>query len=75
LEWRGVKRGVDQLAQIFFWGKDFRIDFFEECEVSHKLLGQSRDCICEMCDRGKDLDRLFFQSSTDGPSSAERSSA
>jgi hypothetical protein len=26
---RGVKRSVNQLAQIFFWGKNFRIDLFE----------------------------------------------
>jgi hypothetical protein len=75
LEWRGVKRGVYQLAQIFFRSKDLRIDFFEECKVSHELLGQSRDCICEVCDRGEDLDRLFFQPAADGPSWAKGSSA
>jgi hypothetical protein len=43
--------------------------------VSHELLGQSRDCICEVCDRGEDLDRLFFQPAADGPSWAKGSSA
>jgi hypothetical protein len=64
---RGVEGSVHELSQIFLRRKDFRIDFFEQCKVSHKLLGQSRYGIGEVGDRGKDLDAFVFQTVADRP--------
>jgi len=64
---RGVEGSVHELPQIFLWRKDFRIDLFEQCKVSHKLLGQSCYGIGEVGDRWEDLDAFVFQTIADGP--------
>ncbi len=55
---------VDQLEEGLLWDVDLGVHLLQQCEVLHKLLGQSCDGVCKVCDSGEYVDGLLGESTS-----------